>query len=170
MAMEIKLATLREGLNEVHFETTAAALGFAETSEEWLIFPDKIITDVVIQKLSDKYFIKGKIFARARFVCDRCLEFFDQPLTSTLQLCFLGDAEDNNNDDDNIRLLPKKATTINLAGDVVENLLLAIPMKKICQEDCLGLCSHCGVNLNQKKCHCHEEKVDPRWEKLKNLK
>jgi uncharacterized protein len=43
-------------------------------------------------------------------------------------------------------------------------------MKKLCSEDCKGLCPSCGKNLNDGPCNCAEEIIDPRWELLQKLK
>jgi uncharacterized protein len=58
-----------------------------------------------------------------------------------------------------------------LLEDVLrEQVLLAAPVKAICREDCRGLCSHCGRNLNAEQCSCAEPLVDPRWATLKELR
>jgi uncharacterized protein len=47
---------------------------------------------------------------------------------------------------------------------------LALPPVLICRDDCAGLCSVCGVNLNQAgPDHAHEQEMDPRWAKLSEL-
>ena len=43
------------------------------------------------------------------------------------------------------------------------------PMKPLCQSDCQGLCQECGVNLNQEKCTCSDDRRDPRWAALSTL-
>jgi uncharacterized protein len=43
-------------------------------------------------------------------------------------------------------------------------------MKALCDDDCAGLCSKCGQNLNKGKCECPAEDTDPRWAKLTELK
>jgi len=54
-------------------------------------------------------------------------------------------------------------------GDVVEeNILLGVPMKILCCEECKGICSSCGADLNIKECQCSQQDVDPRMEKLKD--
>lgn len=50
-----------------------------------------------------------------------------------------------------------------------EQVLLALPLKVICREDCKGLCPHCGANLNDRRCSCAEPADDPRWTALKDL-
>jgi uncharacterized protein len=58
-----------------------------------------------------------------------------------------------------------------LLEDVLrEQLLLAVPIKTVCREECKGLCPHCGKNLNEDGCDCHEELIDPRWDALKQVR
>ena len=51
-----------------------------------------------------------------------------------------------------------------------EQLLLALPLKVTCREDCKGLCPQCGKNLNQERCSCSTEVEDPRWAALKDVR
>jgi uncharacterized protein len=59
---------------------------------------------------------------------------------------------------------------VNLGGILREQLLLALPMDVLCREECQGLCSVCGANLNEARCGCERKPPDPRWEKLKGIK
>jgi DUF177 domain-containing protein len=49
-------------------------------------------------------------------------------------------------------------------------LALALPVQIVCSEDCAGLCSVCGENLNRSPDHDHEREPDPRWAALRELK
>ena len=51
-----------------------------------------------------------------------------------------------------------------------ERLLLAIPYAPLCQDECLGLCSRCGGNLNDSECGCDRKVIDPRLAALRNIK
>jgi uncharacterized protein len=51
-----------------------------------------------------------------------------------------------------------------------EQVLLALPLKTICREDCKGLCPHCGKNLNEVQCSCVDAVEDPRWSALKEIR
>ena len=58
-----------------------------------------------------------------------------------------------------------------LLEDVLrEQVLLSVPLKTICREDCKGLCAHCGKNLNEGKCSCADDLEDPRWAALKEIR
>lgn len=59
---------------------------------------------------------------------------------------------------------------IDLDPIVREQMLLALPSYPVCREDCKGLCSVCGANLNDRDCGCDRKVPDPRLAKLKDLK
>lgn len=62
-----------------------------------------------------------------------------------------------------------EGNVVDIDKPLADNIILALPMKIICSEDCKGLCKTCGTNLNIKNCDCDErEIVDPRMEILKD--
>jgi uncharacterized protein len=60
--------------------------------------------------------------------------------------------------------------TVELDPLVREQLLLALPRYPVCREECRGLCSVCGQNLNERDCGCDRRVPDPRWAALEKLK
>ena len=56
-----------------------------------------------------------------------------------------------------------------LADIIKEQILLALPIKRTCREDCKGICPLCGANRNEVACNCHEQPADDRWNALKRL-
>jgi uncharacterized protein len=59
---------------------------------------------------------------------------------------------------------------LELADVIKEQVLLSLPVKSVCKEDCKGLCPQCGQNLNQGSCDCTQERSDPRWSALEGLR
>jgi uncharacterized protein len=57
---------------------------------------------------------------------------------------------------------------LDLADLVREQVLVSLPMRSICREDCRGLCPVCGANRNSESCGCQENFVDPRWDALRS--
>jgi uncharacterized protein len=57
-----------------------------------------------------------------------------------------------------------------LEDAVREQVLLALPLKLICREDCKGLCPQCGKNLNEGACSCAAPLQDLRWSGLKEIR
>lgn len=45
---------------------------------------------------------------------------------------------------------------------IYSEMLAAWPMKVLCREDCRGICSKCGANLNESSCSCSQTVIDPR--------
>lgn len=58
---------------------------------------------------------------------------------------------------------------IDLEDTVLEKILLNMPSKVLCKDDCLGLCPDCGINLNKDSCKCSEEKINPKFAALEQL-
>ena len=59
---------------------------------------------------------------------------------------------------------------IPLRDVALEQIQLSIPMKPLCDEDCLGLCPTCGVNRTRERCSCETAIVDDRWGALKDIR
>jgi|GEM_PF-237329 len=167
VGMKIILSSLSDGMNEFHFISTAEDLGI-DDAENLALFPENILADVEIQKLADNYFVRVNLNTQAHFQCDRCLEAGVLALDGFFQIYFTHKHKDEV-DDDEYRFLSKQADAIDLTDAVFENLMLLLPMKKLCSEQCRGLCPECGANLNVAQCNCQAEKIDPRWEKLRTL-
>lgn len=59
--------------------------------------------------------------------------------------------------------------TIDLTSVVGRSILISLPMKVVCDEDCKGLCPICGKDLNEGDCGCDTTNIDPRFESLRSL-
>lgn len=59
--------------------------------------------------------------------------------------------------------------TIDLDSLIKADILLELPAKYLCKEDCKGLCDTCGADLNISQCSCDKSHIDPRLEVLKQL-
>ena len=97
--------------------------------------------------------------------CARCAE----PVYNELDISFdkdiaTGDVSPDN--DDYIFMEDKK---LDLISPVEEEIMLEMPSRTLCREDCKGLCHKCGKNLNEGDCDCEKHEVDPRLAILKTL-
>ena len=81
-------------------------------------------------------------------MCDRCLSDFRQSISSEYHHVLTTD-ETNQND---VIFVP--GGVIDLSALVQEDILLELPLKVLCKEDCRGLCMNCGQNLNEANCSC----------------
>ncbi len=97
--------------------------------------------------------------------CDRCAEAFMRAYRFSGEYVLV--QEINRDVPDDYIVLPDAQLDMD---DLCEScILLHMPSKVLCKEDCKGLCPDCGQNLNVKTCSCAERKVDPRLEALRQL-
>ena len=154
-----KVLGLEDGEHEFNFETDAAGIGLdVKDFEGRPVFENPIMTDVLMTKTSHVYHIKIKSAAEIRSPCDRCLEEVNRSLESSLELVYtdLKNRAEWGDDGEGIRLIDVQRNDIILDKDVADMLLLDLPSKVLCREDCKGLCVQCGTNLNEETCE-HQE-------------
>jgi len=72
-------------------------------------------------------------------------------------------------EEDNYFVADPSSDSFQIDDLVRETIILALPLKPLCSEDCKGLCPVCGTDLNKSQCNCIKKETDPRWEKLKGL-
>lgn len=92
-------------------------------------------------------------------------------MSSDLSLFFVySEQESGKYPADDVRVIIPDTPYLDITDDIRQAILLAVPLKLICRDDCRGLCPHCGTNWNTAMCGCEERgDVDPRWENLKNI-
>jgi len=103
--------------------------------------------------------------------CSSCAQPFDSRLKFDLD-AKLKKVEDPDDPD----IFVYDGNSVDLRDIVLEYLLLALPIRKQCCQECKGLCPYCGCNLNEEQCNCElsldyeeEYEVDSRLEALKNV-
>ena len=72
------------------------------------------------------------------------------------------------NDEDNDEFILVEDMKLDLDSLVREDMILALPAKILCRDDCKGLCQYCGKNLNLGSCSC-KKPIDPRLQALADL-
>ncbi len=131
-------------------------------------------------KEGEMVFARGELSASVELACSRCLERLDYKFSESLTLTYLpegqvpSEEEDEEGDEDQSSEVEDtyayEGEEINLEPMLRERLLLAIPYAPLCKDDCLGLCTACGANLNDSECGCDRKVIDPRLAALKNIK
>jgi uncharacterized protein len=118
--------------------------------------------------------LRGTYSGAFQISCARCLEQVGQEVKGEFDLIFRPLGVDA---DASERAISTSETEIGyyedgglLLEDVVrEQVLLTLPARTLCREDCKGLCPRCGQNLNSESCTCDKALVDPRWTALSDL-
>jgi len=136
---------------------------FLQESDD-IQFAEPVKLDSTLDIASDIISLDGRITTRLRLSCSRCLEEFYTDIDEEVHEKF---SSNLNNKDDEINFIEGNVIDID---NIIENSIeMALPIKKLCNEDCKGLCYHCGINLNLSSCSCKKGNVDPRLEKLGDL-
>ena len=131
--------------------------------------------ELKLTPIGSKYRINGSIRAKLRLQCSRCLESYPFHLFSDFDLLYVpmeqmpSEVELEMKDKD-ANIAYYSENKIELSELLQEQILLALPMKPICSQKCKGLCPSCGANLNVSSCNCEAVSIDPRLEKLKQIK
>ncbi|MCF6466412.1 YceD family protein [Clostridium sp. Cult2] len=100
--------------------------------------------------------------------CGRCLEPFVKEEKTVLS-GKLVEKTDKIGLDDEDEIIYYKDEKLDLAEYIISSIILSLPMKPLCHEECKGLCPKCGANHNKEDCQCVIEDVDPRLAILKDL-
>ena len=161
--MKIQISHLKEGLHTIELSETPEKLDLDDTE-----FKNKISVSLEVDKQRDTLYIKQYIKTTGEFVCDRCAESYSGEIESVDRIVYTSDRELIEYDD-TLRYLTADQREIDISEDVREAALLAIPVKKLCDNNCKGICPQCGRNLNIARCNCTQSKSDPRWDALKKL-
>jgi uncharacterized protein len=133
-------------------------------------FDSPVEVKVRLEKLARQIVVRGEIATRASFSCDRCLADFRQPLTASYAIVYVEDgSEAGRFPPEDVRIIRNEATVIDLSEDVREMVLLSVPLKLLCREECRGLCSSCGADLNKGECGCPKESAGGAWQGLEKL-
>ncbi len=162
--MIIKISNLSDGSYNYKFEGKVAEIGLSEP------YTGKYKTNIELSKFQDQIILDCETNIKARMICDRCAEEYDRIIKSENKMVYLLRGTDDEDDSIDIIYLNADADKINIKNDVRDYALLAIPMKKLCTEDCKGLCYRCGKNLNEGACECNASEVDDKWKPLLKLK
>ncbi len=119
-------------------------------------------------------FFSGRLKAQTVATCARCAEDFrgssDRPFRLVMAPKSMGMDTDAGLRADDLEFSLYEGDEIDLAPLVREQLLLALPTRPLCKDDCRGLCPHCGINLNRGECKCEASHPDPRFAVLRSLK
>lgn len=150
---------------EARQRTPLKAAGHAEVVEEHH-GKHQVIKDIRL---------RGRLSTGLELQCARCVEPVAQDIVREFELLYRPLGADAGRDE--LSVTDAEAEIGYYQGDGIlledvlrEQVLLALPLKITCREDCKGLCPHCGKNLNQEQCSCSVPMEDPRWAALKEIR
>ena len=112
-----------------------------------------------------KIHMTAKIGVTLQMNCDRCLEGVSRKIDiCTSKEINLGDTDVTQKDElDEMTYL--EGTSFDAEKFAYGEILVELPMKVLCSDDCKGICNRCGTNLNHGDCGCDTTELDPRMAK-----
>jgi len=119
--------------------------------------------------------LAGNLKTRVELDCARCLEPVLQDVRHNFDLLYRPQGADAGREELSVTSAEAEVSYYQGEGlqleDVLrEQVILALPLRAICRDDCKGLCPHCGTNLNVEQCACAGPLEDPRWSPLKDIR
>jgi uncharacterized protein len=118
-------------------------------------FEHEVEYELQAQLQGNALLVTGWLNTPATLRCSRCLQAFELPLRVGE---FIFHQELQGED------------FVDLTANMREDIILELPQRALCREDCRGLCPHCGKDLNKGACRCKPSEGDLRWQALDNLK
>lgn len=140
----------------------------SELDDFTLLAPVKV--NGIVKNFGGTIELDAKAHASLEMTCDRCAESFKTDLDFDILESFKEiehisqNKSDENNQNPDITYF--SGDTINLEEWVYSSLVLSLPGKHLCKDDCKGLCPNCGADLNKTECKCDTRPVDPRFAAL----
>lgn len=173
--MKISLDSITESPKEIKFAERIDQLNliYGEDEVRDFHFPAFLDVDLVYYRSGRDLFFQAWLRGAVEGVCSRCLKRYSFPLEKRFDFVLSPDpvsAKSRELNRDEMGLSFYAAEEINLSPYIREQVLLALPMRPLCEDNCHGLCVSCGANLNEESCHCASSSGDPRMAFFRTLK
>jgi uncharacterized protein len=114
------------------------------------VLAERIRGNVILTKLEDEILARFTGNAKLDVSCDRCAGDMSLEIPFKFSQEYVLDKDTEDED----KLIVSNRFEIELIEPLRQELLAAIPVKKLCKDDCAGICLGCGANLNSEKCTC----------------
>jgi uncharacterized protein len=166
-----------EKLNEAGMPFTARyAPGELQLEDELTRLVSEAKLEGRASKWREQVRLRGTINASVEVRCDRCVAPSVVPVNADFDVTYVPaevlttEAEATELQEDDLTFDAYEGDELDIDQLAREQLLLALPARHLCREDCKGLCQTCGEDLNTQTCDCEQPETDPRWAALAALK
>ena len=162
MLLELKKVFLNEG-ESLHFsyEMDMSGVSFAGATP----FASPVEVEGRVENHLGIVELRAEVSFRYSAPCDRCAAETGR----SFRFVFVHPVVTELKDDGDDEAVQAENYAVDLDGLLRDDVLLELPTKYLCREDCRGLCPECGKNLNEGPCNCTVRQADPRLEVLKKL-
>ena len=173
--MKLSVDDIKTSPAEVHFAEDVAELNLtlSEGSETDYRLPGPLQVNLTHFRSGKDLLLSGTIHGELIGACSRCLEEYAVPIDRKFSVVLSPQRTMQREVElsaDELSADFYKEEYIDLSALVREETILALPSRPLCREDCRGLCSQCGINLNLESCSCRPLWRDPRLAVLSTLR
>lgn len=128
-------------------------------------------------QLPGEYIVEGTAKFAGDLICSRCLDPYPIANSSSFHVRFHPRPE-SLSEEDEVEIADSGELDVEFYSEreiplrdlALEQILLTIPMKPLCEESCLGLCPKCGAHRSRQGCNCETSVVDDRWGALREFR
>jgi uncharacterized protein len=152
--MNIDISGLSEGVHQYDLTTSADDLGLEPN------FIGDVQANITLEKSIHQIVATVNASVKGVFICDRCANEFTDDVRTKFTSVYTWEQTEETEEDDDFRILQKDENVIDFSSSVKEYLMLTIPLKLLCKNNCV-IPEHIEVK---------KDTIDPRWEKLQTLK
>jgi uncharacterized protein len=173
--MRLSVDDIKTSPTETHFVEDVAELNrtLAEGSENNYRLPGPLQVDLTYFRSGEDLLLSGTIHGELVGECSRCLEEYAVSINREFSVVLSPQRTMQREVElraDELSADFYSEEHIDLSALVHEETILALPSRPLCREDCRGLCSQCGTNLNVESCSCRPLWRDPRLAVLSTLR
>ncbi len=152
----------RSATSSVNFAKDISITELDLLSTVGVVEVNKAYASGVIESINSQFFLTMDVKLDLTLSCDRCLSSFTESKSLSVESIIT-------EDDSSIDGIFAEDGKVDISKVVVDEIMMSMSMKSLCFEDCKGICSSCGINLNEKECKCKEDEIDPRLSGLLDL-
>jgi uncharacterized protein len=133
--IKIRISQLSKGLHEYHLTCKSVDLGLDNR------YDGNVFIDAVIEKTTREIYLNADVHVQGLFQCDRCLEEFERRISGSYNMFYVYDEHEKDRyPADEVQFINLDTVYIDLADDVRQTVILSVPLKLLCTDDCKGLC------------------------------
>jgi uncharacterized protein len=138
-------------------------------------FTSPLQLHLTVTREYDMIRVHGEVATRLRLGCSRCLNEYEMAIASPFTIFYtratdLPLDEEVELAEEDLVSATYQGDEIDLTPEIAEQVLLEIPFKPLCREECRGLCAVCGADLNVTECGCDRRDTSLTFSALKDFK
>jgi len=125
--------------------------------------------ELLLEAVVDGVLVTGEVFLEVLAECSRCLDPVKYEIDAQVTDLYVYEDKEITSDEEADEIRKMQGDLIDLEPALIDAVVLELPIRPLCNDDCLGLCAQCGIRLEENPEHKHEI-LDLRWSKLSQLK